>query len=556
MAIFHFHEKNISRSDGRSVVACAAYRSGEKLHDHTYGKVQNYQKKKGVVFTEIYAPQYTHSELLNREQLWNAVEHADTNKNGMIKTNARLAKEYTCALPHELTDQQRIQLVQKFCRHLIDQYQVIVDAAIHRPHNSDNQNHHVHIMFTTRYVDPSTGQLGKKQRQFNDQGPEILKQQRALFCELTNQALKDAGHQVQVDHRSYKDRDRGFLEPTRHEGPQVTALRRQGIMTEISLGNDKIRENNQFILHSLRHHKAQYQQLNHTKQQNDQESQQKQDHLKQSEQQIKDALNEHIQVYHEISQRLDNELYEIHDQFIEDQRLYGQFMQHWRKAHATAEQQLKKPRELNQLTNAWLEKYNLCYKNGEFPYAVYEVRTPKFFCPDEDYKPFENNVISNRDQLCQQLIQHYDILNLQKRLREHAETLELNGYELPTPKPSFLQRVKLKSESASYQTLFTPSDQKILQYVYEQHQKKKREQLEAEWRLKKQQEHDENARRFAALQLEEEERMRKEQWKRECQFMKQMSEYRSAPKKSVEPSKKSQKEQEKKLDRSNDYTPW
>ena len=56
MAIYHFSVKNISRGDGRSAVACAAYRSGEKLEDCYQGKFQDYTQKTGVEYTEIYAP--------------------------------------------------------------------------------------------------------------------------------------------------------------------------------------------------------------------------------------------------------------------------------------------------------------------------------------------------------------------------------------------------------------------------------------------------------------------------------------------------------------------
>ncbi|TKL81189.1 hypothetical protein DVW31_16775, partial [Enterococcus faecium] len=48
MAIYHFSVKNISRSDGRSAVACAAYRSAEKLTCDYYGKEQDYTRKIGV----------------------------------------------------------------------------------------------------------------------------------------------------------------------------------------------------------------------------------------------------------------------------------------------------------------------------------------------------------------------------------------------------------------------------------------------------------------------------------------------------------------------------
>ena len=45
MSIYHLSVKAISRSDGRSAVACAAYRSGEKLLDEKYEKTQDYTKK-------------------------------------------------------------------------------------------------------------------------------------------------------------------------------------------------------------------------------------------------------------------------------------------------------------------------------------------------------------------------------------------------------------------------------------------------------------------------------------------------------------------------------
>ena len=48
MAIYHFSVKNISRSDGRSAVACSAYRSGEKLIDERQGKNRITQEKQAL----------------------------------------------------------------------------------------------------------------------------------------------------------------------------------------------------------------------------------------------------------------------------------------------------------------------------------------------------------------------------------------------------------------------------------------------------------------------------------------------------------------------------
>ena len=179
--------------------------------------------------------------------MWNEVEKKEFNADGSMKANARLAKEYTCALPHELTDQERIKIVDDFCRDFVKKHNVIVDACIHAPHDhddeTDNKNYHVHIMFTTRLVNEK-GELGKKQRTFNDDGPQILKDSRATFANVVNTALENAGLEERIDHRSYKDQGLDFLEATAHEGHEVTALRRQGIDTEISLKNDAIKAKN------------------------------------------------------------------------------------------------------------------------------------------------------------------------------------------------------------------------------------------------------------------------------------------------------------------------
>ena len=55
MALFHFHVDQIGRSAGRSAVACAAYRSGEKLHSEYYGETSDYTRKGGVMYSEIIA---------------------------------------------------------------------------------------------------------------------------------------------------------------------------------------------------------------------------------------------------------------------------------------------------------------------------------------------------------------------------------------------------------------------------------------------------------------------------------------------------------------------
>ena len=247
MAIFHFSVKAISRSAGRSAVACSAYRSGEKLEDHYQGKIQDYTQKTGVESKKIYAPENTKKELLDRQELWNAVEQVERRK------DATLAREFEIAFPHEFNAEQRQDLLDELCQEIVEKHGVIVDACIHAPHTksgSDERNFHAHIMFTSRQIDPQTGDFAKKKnRDFNkEQSSETVSHWREHFAELTNRHLEKHGFADRVDHRSYKDQGID-LEATQHEGPQVTQLRRQGIDTEISLSNDAIRERNQFSQH-------------------------------------------------------------------------------------------------------------------------------------------------------------------------------------------------------------------------------------------------------------------------------------------------------------------
>ncbi|MFH4090478.1 MobA/MobL family protein, partial [Acinetobacter baumannii] len=66
---------------------------------------------------------------------------------------------------------------------------------------------------------------------------------RATWADLANHALEQAGQQQKIDHRSYADQNNG-LQATIHEGTSVTQLRRQGIGTEISRYNDKVKQHN------------------------------------------------------------------------------------------------------------------------------------------------------------------------------------------------------------------------------------------------------------------------------------------------------------------------
>src|SRR3546814_11355094 len=74
MAIYHFSAKVISRANGSSAVASAAYRSASELHDDRLGRIQDFSNKAGVVHSEIMLPEGAPERLNDRATLWNEVE--------------------------------------------------------------------------------------------------------------------------------------------------------------------------------------------------------------------------------------------------------------------------------------------------------------------------------------------------------------------------------------------------------------------------------------------------------------------------------------------------
>src|SRR3546814_1024621 len=94
-AIYHFSAKVISRANGSSAVASAAYRAAERLHDDRPGRDHDFSTKAGVVHSEILAPEGAPERLTDRPPLWNAGEEGEKRK------DAQLAREVEVSVPRE-----------------------------------------------------------------------------------------------------------------------------------------------------------------------------------------------------------------------------------------------------------------------------------------------------------------------------------------------------------------------------------------------------------------------------------------------------------------------
>ena len=140
IAIYHCNIGIVSRGKGKSAVAAAAYRSGEKITNEWDGMTHDYTRKRGVVHTEILLPPHAPPSFSDRSTLWNSVELYE--KAG----NAQLAREIDAALPIELSREEQIRLVREYCSSQFVSRGMCVDFAIH---DTDSGNPHCHIMLST-----------------------------------------------------------------------------------------------------------------------------------------------------------------------------------------------------------------------------------------------------------------------------------------------------------------------------------------------------------------------------------------------------------------------
>ena len=256
MAIYHLRATMISRSQGRSATAAAAYRVAERIEDRRIGLTFDYAARGGVDHTEILAPDHAPDWVRDRSELWNRVEEAETRKNSQV------AREVRVALPAELTHAQRLELVREFVRSQFVDRGMVADIALHAPGRiGDERNHHAHILLTTREVDAEgsvsdggsvpRGGFTTKNRDWNK--VEVLEGWREAWARDSNAALERAGIEDRVDHRTLvaqRDealerasaaRERGDEGAELHETVRAMSLDRPPL-PQLSLGAWQLKE--------------------------------------------------------------------------------------------------------------------------------------------------------------------------------------------------------------------------------------------------------------------------------------------------------------------------
>ena len=306
MAIYHLEAKVVSRGAGRSAVAASAYLSCSRFYNDYNGIQHDYTKKQGLVWQEVFLPEYAPQEWQDREQLWNAVEEAEKSR------DSRLAREFVVALPIELNREEQISLLKEFIQEQFVADGMCADAAIH---DTDGHNPHAHILLTVRplneqgkwqyktekeylcmrngeergftaaefkvaqnegwekqypykvgrkkvYMVPSEADAQglvradkhPKSTRYGRQNPvserwnseEQLVAWRAAWADVSNRYLERVGWEERIDHRS--NAARGLDEiPTIHKGVAARAMEHKGIVSDRCELNRQIKADNALL---------------------------------------------------------------------------------------------------------------------------------------------------------------------------------------------------------------------------------------------------------------------------------------------------------------------
>jgi len=248
LAIYHCSIKIISRGSGKSAVAAAAYRAGEKIKNDFDGKTHDYTRKRGIAHSEIMLPNNAPAEYKDRVVLWNAVEKIEKAK------NSQLAREIEIALPVELNYMQNLNLVREYVRKNYVDKGMCADFSIH---GIETENPHAHILLTMRPFNEGRawGTKFKKLYHLDDNGNKIYNPEkrtykytkvntvdwdnrdkaeewRGAWADVLNNYLEQTGHAERVDHRSFERQGITDQIPTIHLGVAAHQMEKRGIKTD------------------------------------------------------------------------------------------------------------------------------------------------------------------------------------------------------------------------------------------------------------------------------------------------------------------------------------
>lgn len=248
MSIFYCQTENMSRSKGDTATAAAAYRAGQTIVDERTGKINRFRRY-GVLETFLF-----NNAGLSRSELWNLAEKSEK------ASNARVAREWQLALPHELMRDAHQRIISEFSTHLITEYGAAIDVCVHAPgKKGDHRNIHAHLLMTTRSMQPN-GTLSEAKIKLNwsddrlrknglPTGSQQISKIRKTWADIVNEELKKAGLDIRISELSLKEQGITHKIPQIHVGKIHTQLARMGYIDRATRwqANELIKQANNII---------------------------------------------------------------------------------------------------------------------------------------------------------------------------------------------------------------------------------------------------------------------------------------------------------------------
>jgi Ti-type conjugative transfer relaxase TraA len=208
MALYHFTTKPLSRSS-RNTVRAIAYRAGCKLYDEGTGQTFNYEDK-AVQHVELLlskdAPGWAVEiqKLIAEDRQKGVQAFVDIVEASEKRVNSRVWREFEFSLHRELTEEQNMTLARAFVEEQLSLRGMssLLNFHFDRDEETGEYNPHCHVAIPTRRLEKNG--MGEKEREWNSKS--LLFELREQWANYSNFYLKLYGHDVQIDHRSYKER--------------------------------------------------------------------------------------------------------------------------------------------------------------------------------------------------------------------------------------------------------------------------------------------------------------------------------------------------------------
>lgn len=190
MSEIAFLRANIfNRKAGHNLIAGVAYRLGIKLTDWNTGIAHDFTRKSGIIHRAIFLPRQTKYKSL--EELLADGERKER------QSNSRVGRELLVAIPHELPQEQQIDLAKEFALEVQKRYGCAVIMSLHQAdRNGDQRNVHAHIVMTTREIGED-GYLGAKIHQMDKRGE--IDELKKLWEQTANKYLSPEGKHIKFE---------------------------------------------------------------------------------------------------------------------------------------------------------------------------------------------------------------------------------------------------------------------------------------------------------------------------------------------------------------------